>query len=82
VARILSKRFGPRGYRVPTRSLPNWLVRIAAVFDPTTRLILTDLSYRREVTSARAKAVLGWKPRTLEEMVVSMGESMIEHGIV
>jgi hypothetical protein len=26
--------------------------------------------------------VLGWQPRGLEEMVVSMADSMIEHGIV
>ncbi len=82
VAQILKKNFGERGYKVPVRRLPNWLVRVAAVFDKTTRLVLQELGYRREVSSARAQQVLHWRPRPLEEMVVSMGESLIEHGVV
>jgi nucleoside-diphosphate-sugar epimerase len=82
VADILAAEFGPRGYKIPTRTLPNWLVRLVAVFDKTTRLVLHELGYKREVTSKRAETVLGWKPRSLEEMVVSMGNSLIEHGVV
>lgn len=82
VARILKDNFSSRGYKIPVRRLPNWLVRFAAIFDKTTRLVLQELGYRRQVTSARAEKVLSWKPRPLEEMVVSMGESLIEHGVV
>jgi nucleoside-diphosphate-sugar epimerase len=82
VARILKNNFSSRGYKIPVRRLPNWLVRVAAIFDKTTRLVLQELGYRRQVTSARAEKVLAWKPRPLEEMVVSMGESLIEHGVV
>ena len=82
VARILRAEFESRGYKVPTRRLPDWLVRTVAVFDKTTRLVLHDLGYQRRVSSARAESVLGWKPRGLEEMVISMGNSLIEHGVV
>ncbi len=82
VAQILDAEFRPRGYRVPTRRLPDWLVRVVAVFDKTTRLVLNELGQRREVTSERARSVLGWKPRGLEDMVVSMGNSLIEHRVV
>lgn len=54
----------------------------ADIFDKTTRLVLQELGYRRQVTSARGEKVLAWKPRPLEEMVVSMGESLIKHGVV
>ena len=82
VAQILNDNFASRGYKVPLRPLPNWLVRVAAIFDKTTRLALQELGHRRLVSNARAEQVLAWKPRTLEEMVVSMGESLIEHGVV
>ncbi len=82
VADILKKEFGSRGYRIPTRTVPNFIIRFAAIFDKTTRLVLQELGHKREVTSKRAETVLGWQPRNLEEMVLSMGNSLIEHGVV
>src|SRR5271170_1071715 len=34
IAKVLKSRLGARAKRVPTRQLPNWLVRIAALRDP------------------------------------------------
>ena len=33
IARVLAEEFGPRGYRVPTRLIPYWLMWIIARFD-------------------------------------------------
>ncbi len=82
IALILDKKFANRGYKVPTRKLPNIVVRFAALFDKTIRLVLKDLGKRTEVSNARIKEVLAWNPRSLEEMVVTMAESMIEYGVV
>ncbi|MEM9489106.1 MAG: aldehyde reductase [Myxococcota bacterium] len=82
IAQILDRHFAERGYRIPTRKLPNWLVRLAAIFDKTTRLIVPDLGKRQDVSNTRIIETLDWQPRSVEEMVVSMGESMIEHGVV
>jgi len=40
IARVLKARLGKTAQRVPTRQLPNWLVRIVALFDPTVRAML------------------------------------------
>lgn len=82
VAKILDARFRERGYKVPTRSIPNFVVRIFALFDKTTRMVLHQLDQNEYVSNQKIQDVLGWKPRSLEEMVVSMGESMIAHGVV
>jgi nucleoside-diphosphate-sugar epimerase len=82
VAAILAKRFGPEGWKVPTRKLPNFMVRIVAMFDPTVKTVVSDLGRVRQVSSERIRNELSWQPHTLEEMVVSMGETMIEQGIV
>ena len=37
---------------------------------------------RQDISNERARRVLGWKPRGLEEMVVDMAESLIRHGAV
>lgn len=82
IARILDRHFADRGYRIPTRKLPSFVVRIVALFDKTARLGLEDLDSPFRVDNSRIVRILGWKPRSLEEMVTAMGESFIQHGIV
>jgi dihydroflavonol-4-reductase len=82
VAKILARRFGARGFRVPTRRVPGWMLRIVAMWDRTAKLAVQELGKRQDVSNQRARELLGWKPRGLEEMVVAMGESMIEHKLV
>jgi nucleoside-diphosphate-sugar epimerase len=82
VADILARRFGPEGWKVPTRRLPNFMVRVVAMFDPTVKTVVSDLGRVRRVSSDRIRSVLKWQPHSLEEMVVSMGETMIQQGIV
>ena len=82
IARILAEAFGPRGYEIPTRRVPGWLLKVVGVFDPTARLAVQELGKRQDLSTARAREILGFDPRSLREMVVSMGETMIEHGVV
>jgi nucleoside-diphosphate-sugar epimerase len=82
IAKILDRQFRPRGYNVPTRRLPNWVLRTVSLWDKTARLAIQELGKRQDVSSQRARDVLHWQPRDLETMVVDMGESMIAHGVV
>ncbi len=82
VAKILDRHFRDRGYRVPLRRVPGWLLRLVSIFDKTAKLAVPELGKRQDLSNARAREVLGWKPRGLEEMVVAMGESLIANGVV
>jgi len=82
LAEVLKKHFGPRGYRVPVRLVPDWLVHVVALWDKSARLILGDLGRAREYSHERATRVLGWNPRGLEETIVATGDSLIQHGLV
>jgi len=82
IAEILDKHFGPKGYKIPTRKLPDFVVRMVALFDPTVRTVIGDLGKRLGVNNKRIRDVLKWQPRTLEEMVISMGQTMIDQGVV
>jgi nucleoside-diphosphate-sugar epimerase len=81
VAKVLDRHFGPKGYKVPMRKIPVWILRIAALFDKTLKIVVNEIDKRQDVSHERARSVLGWEPRGLEEMVVAMGESLIEHGV-
>lgn len=82
VARILDEHLRARGFRIPTRKLPNFVVRLVAIFDRTARLGLNDLGRPRVLSNARIRRVLGWEPRSLREMVVAMADSLIEYEVV
>jgi len=82
IARVLRARLGSAATKVPTRQLPNWLVRCVALFDPSMRQLLPLLGSTRHATSAKAEKVLGWKPRSREDAIVASAESLLKFGIV
>jgi nucleoside-diphosphate-sugar epimerase len=82
IAKVLRARLGDAARRVPTRQLPNWLVRFVALFDARMRPLLPLLGSTRNATSAKAERVLGWTPRPREEAIVASAESLVKFGIV
>ena len=82
IARILKNRMGASAKRVPTRQLPNWLVRLAALRDPAVKQILPELGKPKNATSEKAQRVLGWVPRSSEEAIVATAESLLQLGLL
>lgn len=77
-AAILSKHFSARGYKIPTMILPSWLVHLVAVFNPAARAVLNTLDQETFLDSTLIRKTLNWQPRSLEQTLVDMAESMIE----
>src|SRR5262249_19133374 len=82
IAKVLRAGLGDAAKRVPTRQLPNWLVRLVARFDREMRTVLPLLGKIRNVTSAKAERVLGWRPRPPEETLLATAESLLRFGMV
>jgi nucleoside-diphosphate-sugar epimerase len=82
IAKVLKNRLGQAAKRVPTRELPNWVVRLAAFRDPAIRLILPELGEFKNATNEKAKRVLGWAPRSNEEAALATAESLIRLGLL
>jgi len=77
IAGILKNRMGASAKRVPTRQLPNWLVRLAALRDPAVKQILPELGKPKNASGEKARRVLGWEPRSREEAIVATAESLL-----
>jgi len=82
VAKVLKDRMGAWARRVPTRQLPNWVVRIAAMCDPAVKQILPELGKRKNATNEKARRMLGWAPRSNEESIVATAESLVRLGLL
>jgi nucleoside-diphosphate-sugar epimerase len=82
IAQVLKARMGAAAAKVPTRQLPNWLVRLAALRDPALKQLLPELGKQKNGTNAKARGLLGWKPRTSEDAIVASAESLLRLGLL
>lgn len=82
VGELLKEKLGEKAKRVPRWSIPNFVLRGAALFDHTVREIAPDLGYARKMTSAKAERILHWKPRKPEVAIIETADSLIKNNLV
>ncbi len=82
VARILRENLGEEARHVPTRTLPDLLVRFGALFDPLVKAVVSELGSVRHNDASHARKVLGWVPRPPEESIMDTARSLLALGIV
>ncbi|MEU6223043.1 hypothetical protein [Streptomyces sp. NPDC047042] len=82
IGSILRSHLGDAAHRVPTRTIANTVVRLAAVFSAEFRPVAADLNYVKKVSDDRARRVLGWQPRSPEEAVISSARSMLAKNLI
>ncbi len=79
---MLKKRMGRAARRVPTRELPDWLLRILARFDKSVGQIVPELGKRKTASNEKARRMLGWSPRSAEDAIVATAESLLRLGLL
>lgn len=82
VARILKQNMGVLAEKVNVKELPNTLVRIAALTNPTAKAVVPFLGKVMNTTNEKAVNMLGWSPRSTEEAIVATAESLIRLKII
>jgi nucleoside-diphosphate-sugar epimerase len=82
MAAVLRDRLGAKAARVPKRQLPNWLVRLSALMDPSLKQLVPELGKAKNATSEKAQRLLGWTPRSREDALVATAESLVALGVL
>jgi dihydroflavonol-4-reductase len=82
VAKMLKQGLGDKAKKVPSIPVPDFVARVAAVFDPIVRGRLYELGKKRPVSSEKAKRALGWTPRPVTETVLDTARSLQASGLV
>jgi len=82
IAKVLKTGMGAAAKRVPTRQLPNFLVRVASLRDPAVKQIVPELGKRKNATNEKARRLLGWTPRSNEESILATAESLVRLGLL
>ena len=82
IADLLYDKYAARGYKINRIQFPSFLVRFIALFDKKISRVTESLDWDYELSNEKAKRILKWTPRSAEESILSMAESLIEQGFV
>jgi dihydroflavonol-4-reductase len=83
MASTLRERLGPSASKAPTRTLPDFVVRLMARFrDTSLQAITPALGRRARHSTEKAMRVLGWQPRPAADTVADCAKSLIEWKVV
>ena len=82
IAAVLKERMGDAARRVPTRQLPNWMIKLAALADPSVRQIVPELGKHKNATSDKARRMLDWSPRSNADALVATADSLLRLGLL
>ncbi len=82
IAATIRAHLGDAADNVPTRSIPNIIVRIGAVFSTQLRSVAPDLGYAKKTSNEKARRVLGWRTRNPEDAIITAAQSMTAKNLV
>lgn len=68
--------------KVPTRRVPSFVVRLAALVNPEFRGIVPDLGYAKKTSNEKARRVLGWTPRDPHEAIIAAAQSLVDKNMI
>lgn len=77
VAAVLRANLGDKAAKVPTRRMPDWVVRLVAPLNPTVRAVLPFLGSDRRFDAGKAQRDLGWTARPAKESIMDTAKSLI-----
>jgi nucleoside-diphosphate-sugar epimerase len=82
LARFVLEADAQNTKKVKTFEMPNWFVRLYAIFEKSAKMILPELGFMANISNEKAKTELGFKPRSVKEAVAATVESCITNKLV
>jgi dihydroflavonol-4-reductase len=82
IANAIRSQLGEAARKVPSRELPNWMVKLVALFDPTARTIVPELGREVRVDNTLTRDALQMKFIPAADAAAAMARSLIELKVV
>jgi nucleoside-diphosphate-sugar epimerase len=79
IARTIREKRPKAAKNVPTRTFPDWMIKAFSFFDSSIKQIIPELGKTPEISNKKAKELLGWNPRSVEESIIDTVDSLLEH---
>ena len=82
IAKLLRDNLGQEAAKVPTRLLPDFVVRLAALFQYEARFMAPILGQRTQFDVSKAAKLLDWHPRLASEVVLECAGDLLRQHLV
>ena len=82
VADVLRDAFPAYAKKLPKGTMPDFMLKIVAVFNPALKQVIPELGRQRQISNEKARTILGWTPRTANEAIIDGAQSLIDAGVV
>jgi nucleoside-diphosphate-sugar epimerase len=82
IAATLRTHLGEAAAKVPTRRIPDLVVRVGGLFNAELRSAAAELGLVKHVSIEKARRMLDFAPRTSEEAIVAAGASLVAAGLI
>lgn len=82
VARVLREQLGSDARKVPSRRMPDFVLKLMALASRDIRQLAAEVGSKKVVSGQHAKDVLGWTTIPPEQTIVDTARSLIAQGIV
>jgi nucleoside-diphosphate-sugar epimerase len=82
MAELLRANLGNDGRKIPKMKMPDFLLRLLAMFSSDIRQIAGEIGKKKVVSGQHAKDVLGWTTIPGDQTVLDTARSLIAQGIV
>ncbi|KAB8180082.1 NAD-dependent epimerase/dehydratase family protein [Microbispora catharanthi] len=77
IARTLREKLPDEAAKVPTRTMPDIIVKLLAHLNPQMAMLRPELGRTRLVDSSKARTQLGWHPRPTEQTIIDTATALI-----
>ena len=68
--------------KTPKAVFPKWLMKIVALFRKDLALMIPMIGKRRDVSSSKARELLGWKPMKAELSIIDTAQQLKDFGLL
>jgi dihydroflavonol-4-reductase len=79
--RPIKAKLGTAAKKVPTFELPNFLIKLIAIFDPAARSVVPELGHFIVVDNSRTRKALGISFIGVEESAPAIAQSLVDLGL-
>jgi nucleoside-diphosphate-sugar epimerase len=80
ISTYLKEKMPDHTKKASTKQLPDWVLRIFALFNKQAKALLPLVGIYRNASNHKAKTILGWQPRSNEQAILASAESLVKWG--
>ncbi|SFM83809.1 dihydroflavonol-4-reductase [Chitinophaga sp. YR627] len=82
IANVLRTNLGEKAAMAPKKEIPNWLIKLTALFNPKVRMVVPLLGMVKGASGQKAKNLLNWQPRSTEEAILATANSLLDLNLI